>query len=161
MPQLEISTFSSQIFWLIVSFTLMLIMMRFLVVPRISSIIEQRNRYIENYLKKAEKLQEEALVSLEKYNTAIENAKKLAEEKSKEAEKELSDFVQQKSEAVEKQLNEKIEESERILSEQRNLALEEAVKAANTLDLLILKKIGLEDVSALKAKVIDDGRRDN
>jgi len=158
MPQLDFSTFSSQVFWLIISFALMLTIMRFLVVPRISSIIDQRNRHIENYIRKAEKLQEQALSSLNKYNAAIEQAKFLAEGKSKEAEAELTEFIKNKSEETLSALNEKICESEQILNEQRCLALEEASNAAADLSLIILKKIGLDDLAYNETKAVDDGR---
>lgn len=158
MPQLDFSTFSSQVFWLIISFALMLTIMRFLVVPRISSIIDQRNRHIENYIRKAEKLQEQALSSLNEYNAAIDKAKVMAEEKSKEAEAELAEFIQNKSEETISALNKKIYESEQILNEQRYSALEEANKAAADLSLVILKKIGLDDLVDNKMKAVDDGR---
>ena len=66
MPQLDPSSYVSQVFWLLVSFFLMLVMMKFVVIPRISVAIEERKRNIESYVKKAEKLQQEALASLEK-----------------------------------------------------------------------------------------------
>ena len=161
MPQLEFSTFSSQIFWLIISFALMLIMMRFLIVPRISSIIDQRNRYIENYIRKAEKLQEQALASLDKYNEAIEKAKMQAEQKNKENEAEINEFIRQKSEETISALNHKIYESEQMLCEQRRLALDEANKAASEISLVILKKIGLDDLAENKTELTENGRRDN
>ena len=58
MPQFNFATFVPQIFWLIVSFLLMLILMKCIIVPRLSGIAEARKHYIENYIKKAEKLQE-------------------------------------------------------------------------------------------------------
>ena len=126
--------------------------------PRISSIIDQRNRHIENYIRKAEKLQEQALSSLNKYNAAIEEAKILAEKISKEAEAELAEFIKNKSEETLSALNEKIYESEQILNEQRCSALEEASNAAADLSLVILKKIGLDDLAEDEMKVVDDGR---
>ena len=126
--------------------------------PRISSIIEQRNRYIENYIRKAEKLQEQALISLEKYDLAIENAKNQAEIKSLEAKKELEDFVRQKSEETSSELNKKIAESELMLAKERAVALEEAAKAAAVLSRIILKKIGLDDLLEKKTENADNGR---
>ena len=158
MPQLDFSTFSPQIFWLIVSFSLMLLIMRFLVVPRIASIIDQRNRYIKNYIKKAEKLQEQALASLEKYNSAIEAAKIQAEKKNQEAEAELADFIRQKSDETTAILNKKINESEKMLTEQRRLALEEANVIAADLNRIILKKIGLDDIIADQTELTDNDR---
>ena len=160
MPQLEISTYSSQIFWLIVSFSLMLIMMRFVIVPKISSIIDKRNRYIENYINKAEKLQKEALISLEKYNSAIDKAKKSADDKAKEAQKELEEFIALKSQETAEKLNAKIAENEKILAEQRELALKESYVAAENLTAVILKKVGLEDIVPAK-NATEDNQKEN
>ena len=44
MPQLEISTFPSQIFWLVVSFLILYIIMAKVIVPRISSVIKNREK---------------------------------------------------------------------------------------------------------------------
>ncbi len=48
MPQLEISTFPSQIFWLVVSFLILYIIMAKVIVPRISSVIKNRENEIKN-----------------------------------------------------------------------------------------------------------------
>lgn len=53
MPQLDTSTFTSQLFWLIVCFFSMLFIMSRFIVPRIADILEQRQRKIDGYLNKA------------------------------------------------------------------------------------------------------------
>ena len=47
MPQFDISTYASQIFWLFVSFTLLLGVMAGYVLPRFHHIMKQRNNHIK------------------------------------------------------------------------------------------------------------------
>ena len=112
MPQLDTSTYVSQVFWLVVSFCLLLMIMRFVIVPRIRVVLDARARYIENYIRKAEKLQENALASLEKYDRTIAEAKIRAKEASLSAEAEMEAFVQGKTAETMNMLEEKIAESE-------------------------------------------------
>ena len=60
MPQLDTSTFTSQLFWLIVCFFSMLFIMSRFIVPRIADILEQRQRKIDGYLNKAHNIRLEA-----------------------------------------------------------------------------------------------------
>lgn len=69
MPQLDTSTFTSQLFWLIVCFFSMLFIMSRFIVPRIADILEQRQRKIDGYLNKAHNIRLEAEESLKNIRT--------------------------------------------------------------------------------------------
>jgi F-type H+-transporting ATPase subunit b len=60
MPQLDFSTFPSQIFWLLVIFAGLYIVMAYMALPRLAQIIEDREDRINNDLNKARELQKEA-----------------------------------------------------------------------------------------------------
>ena len=47
MPQLDTSSFTSQLFWLIICFFSMMFIMSKFIIPKISEIMEQRQRKIE------------------------------------------------------------------------------------------------------------------
>ena len=147
MPQLNFSTYTSQIFWLIISFSLMLLIMRFFIVPRISSIIDERNRNIKTYIKKAEKLQEEALIKLDQYNKAIEQAKTAIEKENETSMRELDEFLRRKSEEATKILTEKAAENAKMLSEQKEQALAEAQKIADNVFLSLLDKLEIKSIN--------------
>jgi len=146
MPQLDPSSYVSQVFWLLVSFFLMLGMMKFIVIPRIAVAIEKRKRSIESYVKKAEKLQEEALLSLEKYNKLTEEAKKIAENQTADAQEKIKRFVEEKSAETSKNLADKISENERIIAEERKETLEEIANISKDAAFIIVQKLGLSDV---------------
>ena len=60
MPQLDTSTFTSQLFWLVVCFFSMMFIMSKFIIPKIADIMEQRQRKIDGYLNKAADLKEQA-----------------------------------------------------------------------------------------------------
>ena len=75
MPQLDLSTWASQIFWLIIAFTAMYVIMSTLVLPRMSSIVQRREQKISGDLKRAEELRTEALSILEEYTESLNKAR--------------------------------------------------------------------------------------
>jgi F-type H+-transporting ATPase subunit b len=75
MPQLDITTFSPQLFWLAISFILLLVLMSRLTLPRVSKVLEQREERIGGNLEKAEKLKAEADAVLAAYQKAMADAR--------------------------------------------------------------------------------------
>ena len=68
MPQLEqISTFPSQIFWLVITFAALFFVMWRIAVPRIADVLEARQKRIDDNLDKAETAKKEAEAAIEAY----------------------------------------------------------------------------------------------
>ena len=60
MPQFaQVDTFASQIFWLVVSFAILYILLSKVVIPRISTVLENRQQKIASDLKRAEEARAE------------------------------------------------------------------------------------------------------
>ena len=74
MPQLEVATFYSQIFWLIICLATLYISLRYIFVPRIESSIVERNKRIESMIQDAEKMQTEADLLTKEYTALIRKA---------------------------------------------------------------------------------------
>ena len=60
MPQLDFSTFPNQVFWLSVTIFCLLLMVRFIIIPRMDNILANRRKVIEEDLVGAEKFREAA-----------------------------------------------------------------------------------------------------
>lgn len=60
MPQLDISTYASQVFWLVVCFGILCVFMATLIAPRIGLSLHQRAKVLEDHTMAAKKLLEEA-----------------------------------------------------------------------------------------------------
>ena len=71
MPQFDPSTFSSQIFWLIISFFVLYWVVARFAIPRIGGILEQRARVVQDDLDRAESLKTEAEQALADYEAAM------------------------------------------------------------------------------------------
>ena len=93
MPQLDLSTYASQAFWMILSFSVLWILLSVFVTPKITDILEQRKRKMDDYIRKAEKLNQQAKLSLEKYEKALNDAKIKANENILANQKESAAFL--------------------------------------------------------------------
>jgi F-type H+-transporting ATPase subunit b len=85
MPQFDISSFSSQLFWLVMVFGVMYFVISRFIVPKAESILTARNRYItenityaEDYKKEAEKLSTAKQEKLIEINTRVQEIQKKA-----------------------------------------------------------------------------------
>lgn len=79
MPQLDVTTFSPQLFWLAISFIVLLLLMSRLVLPRVGKVLEQREERIGGNLERAEKLKAEADAVLAAYHKAMADARAQAQ----------------------------------------------------------------------------------
>ena len=75
MPQLDVTTYSTQIFWLLVCFSVLLILAKSFVVPNMDNIFNNRMRHINLLLDQASKLADEAKKIDREINDFIESSK--------------------------------------------------------------------------------------
>jgi F-type H+-transporting ATPase subunit b len=85
MPQFDLSTAASQIFWLVVVFTLLYMVLWRLVLPRMAMVMETRQRKIDDDLARAERLKNEAAGVLADYEKTLAGARGEAGRLMKEA----------------------------------------------------------------------------
>ena len=78
MPQFDSSTFSSQSFWAVVSFVILMTLMIKFVIPAIQDVLDSRGNKIANDLERADKAREEAEEMLAKYRRELADANKEA-----------------------------------------------------------------------------------
>jgi F-type H+-transporting ATPase subunit b len=75
MPQLDPSTFGSQLFWLAVSFVTLYVLLSVLVLPRIGATMAKRSEQLDGDLAEAEALRAKAEAALEAYEEALAQAR--------------------------------------------------------------------------------------
>jgi F-type H+-transporting ATPase subunit b len=78
MPQLDISTFTTQIVWLVVTFSALFLIMWRIAVPRISDALEQRQNRMDDNLNKAAEFKKEAESAIEAYEKLLAKARETA-----------------------------------------------------------------------------------
>ena len=80
MPQFDPSTYSSQVFWLVVTFVLLYWVVAKIAVPRIGEVLDQRARVIQEDLDRALALKAETDQAVQAYDKAMAAARDQAGE---------------------------------------------------------------------------------
>ena len=83
--QLDIQTYPSQIFWLIIAFTVLYFLVSKIAVPRISEVLSEREERIADDLDKAETLSKEAEQVRAEYEKALAEVRDKAHAATREA----------------------------------------------------------------------------
>ena len=144
MPQLDTSTYLSQIFWLLLTFLSLWFVMSWFIIPRIEDIMEQRRQKIDGFIQKAEKINKQALQSLEKYEKALKKAKEKANLRIEQNKTDLVKTISEKHAEIEDILNRKIADNEYMLEKQRQETLETVEQISELLAERILVKFGVK-----------------
>ena len=79
MPQLEVSTFVPQLFWLVITFGVLFLLMAKIGLPRVSGVIEARRKRIDDDLARATQLKAEAEAALAAYQQTLASARAQAQ----------------------------------------------------------------------------------
>jgi F-type H+-transporting ATPase subunit b len=90
MPQFDVATFPTQLFWLVLTFAVLYAVMLRFALPRISEVLEARRSHIDHDLEAAEKLKSEAEQALAAYEKLMANAKSEAQAVIRRAGEELA-----------------------------------------------------------------------
>ena len=85
MPQLEASTFISQLFWLAITFVGLYLVMWKVVIPRVADVLRDRQERLDDDLEKAEALRNEAASVLEAYEKTVADGRAQAQAILREA----------------------------------------------------------------------------
>lgn len=152
MPQLDISTFTSQLFWLCVSFFSMLFIMSKFIIPKIGDILAQRQRKIDDYLHKAHMTRQQAEESLNKYHQALADATRKADETLRKTQEELNSFITGKQNELRDELHRKIIEGEAEIAADKAEALVKVREMSAELAGDIIKKLDISVINAADIK---------
>jgi F-type H+-transporting ATPase subunit b len=85
MPQLDLSTFPSQLFWLVVTFGLLYLLMSRVALPRVTAVMVARRASIDGDLERAAKMKAEAEAVMAAYERSLADARAQAQATLKEA----------------------------------------------------------------------------
>ena len=128
MPQLDISTFPNQIFWLAVSLVLIYLILSRIVLPRVESVLSERQGTITGDLSAAEELKQKAVEAEEAYNKALADARAEANKIVAETKAEIQADLDVAIAKADAEIAAKSAESEKAIAEIRASA-QDAVKA--------------------------------
>lgn len=162
MPQIDVSTFVSQAFWLVLCFCTLWALLSLFIMPKMANIKEQRKRKINEYLFKAEALKTQAQQAIDTYNKIIGDAQFAAGDSLTRGEAELAAHLQETAEIMKKKLSQKMAQQEAELAEEKANTEQQIGFVAQSLALNIVHKLGFSginqaDIDKITAKeTVDD-----
>jgi len=117
MPQLDVSTFSSQLFWLILSFSLLYLLLSKLCLPSLNKILEERDSKISDALKRAHQAKTEAERVKAEYQAILSHAAQNKNLMLDKAMKDLSNIADEKLAEHDKKCAKMIKASEKKMQD--------------------------------------------
>jgi len=141
MPQLNPEFFISQLFWLFVFFSFLLIFLWRVSLPRIATVMEKRQNKINENLSTAKELQEQALKIEKNINFQISNAKEETDEEIKKTIISLQEEASTKLSSLEKELEVKISNSEKEIIKNRDLQMKTINEEISNITKITVSKI--------------------
>ena len=161
LPQLDASTFPSQIFWLIVSFLALYWLLSRKALPRVGEILEARQGRIAADLDRAAALRNEAEEALRKHEAVVAEAQARAAAQLKETQDRLTAEAAKRQAELDAQLHAKLAEAEGRIGAAKDAALAqiqgvaaEVAKAA--VQRLTGIEVAAEEAGATVARVLGE-----
>ena len=164
MPQLEQTEFFiSQLFWLVVTFSFLLVFLWRISLPRIGSVLDKRERKISEDLATAKKLQAEAENIQEEIDSQLVQARSQANDIIKKTSNSLQNKAEEELENLDKELDLKINDSSKTIEKNKQESLENIENQINYITKLTLSKIIKLNISdeEIKKAVKSAGRSVN
>ena len=159
MPQLNISTFFPQIFWLIISFSLLYFMLNKFCLPQLTKIFEDRDAKMDALLSKAQEARDEAAKLKVEYEAIIANAVKSKDDMINNAIKDIAKMTEEKIAEHNRILDASLivsEEKMQVFQEQTYLQVEKIAHEAtqdilsNLLEIEVKSELIVSNMSNMK-----------
>jgi len=130
MPQMEFADYVPQIVWLVITFATLYFLMAKLALPRITDILETRQRRLDHDLELTETLRDDATAALAEYESAIAAARGESELILAEAHERIHSEARQQLDDLNARLEGEIAESEARIGNIMTQAMGELAVAA-------------------------------
>ena len=152
LPQLDFSTWPTQIFWLIVTFAIGYVLMARMVVPNIGAVLEERRERISSDIEQAKAADADAKSMQGKYEAELAEARTKAADAAKQALDEAKAENEKAEAELSAKLAKKIKTAETKLAKAREEALAGIDEAAQETVADIASQVAGVKVTAAEAK---------
>ncbi|GLQ35244.1 ATP synthase subunit b 2 [Amylibacter marinus] len=155
MPQLDFSTFPNQIFWLVVTLVILYLILSRVALPRIATVLAERQGAIQRDLDKAEELKRTAQDAEDAYNKALADARSQASEIVAEAKADIQKDLDKAIAKADAEIAAKAAESEKAIQAIRDSAAKSVAEVAQTATADIVNAVmpNAADAKSIKAAV--------
>ena len=142
-PPFDPSTFSEQLFWLVITFTALYFILSKIAIPRIGEVLEERHDRIQRDLDKAAELREETEKAIATYEEALADARKKAHAIVDQTKAKLNTEINAERAEIEEQIAKKTEQAEVSIKEAKEAAFAKVNEiAADTTGVIVEKLLG-------------------
>lgn len=141
LPQLDFTTYASQIFWMFVTFSLLYVFLAKKTLPEVSGVIESRREQIEGDLDNAQRLKEESEAAQAAYEKAMSEAREKASALFVDAENTVKAMTVERSNAFKDKAAKKIEATEKNVEKAKQDAMADTHAIAAEIASIAAEKI--------------------
>lgn len=142
MPQLDVTTYTSQLFWLFICFSFLYLTLKYQIIPKLEQIKQNRWNHIEGAQEEAKLLknnkksiEEQCEVAIKKAkNLALETIEEITKKSKSQIENQRAEFIKKNTEKINKfkiKLAKEEEKAEKIISQKINLLVIESIAKAS------------------------------
>lgn len=155
LPQLNLESFPSQIFWLIAAFFALYWLMSKVALPRIASVLEERADAIAGDLDRAEELKRKAEEAEAAYKQALADARAKAQAIAAETRAEIQKEVDAATARADAEISARTAEGEKRIAEMRESAIQGVRQVAEETAVAVVERImpGVADDQAVHSAV--------
>ncbi len=154
LPQLDVTTFPNQIFWLLVALVVLYYVMSRVALPRIASVLADRRSAITADIAAAEEYKQKAQDAEDAFKKAEADARAEAQRIVEAAKAEMQEKLNDRIARADAEIAEKSAESERRIAEIRDNALQMVDEVSKDVTRDVLQRFGVEaDAASVDAAV--------
>jgi F-type H+-transporting ATPase subunit b len=139
MPQLDSTSFPSQLFWLMISFVALYVLLARFLLPRVQSVLALRARTIESDIAQAERMKTEAIRANDQYETLLAEARAKSLMMFQTAQAESAERAAKRQAELEALTHKKLAESEAAIRSAKQAVEDKLAPVAGDLASLIVE----------------------
>ena len=140
LPQLDLNTYPSLMFWSIISLILGFVLMKFLVTPNIKSILNSRETSIQNDLVKAKTSNQESEKIRQSIIKSQEDIKSKSQKIISDAILESKQSIEKKEKEISAKLELKVSEAEKKIIDTQNTVINDVINVAEEITADVVRK---------------------
>jgi F0F1-type ATP synthase membrane subunit b/b' len=140
LPQLDLNTYPSLMFWSIISLIIGFALMKYLVTPNIKSILNSRETSIQNDLVKAKTSNQESEKIKQSIIKSQEDIKSKSQKIISDAILESKQSIEKKEKEISAKLELKVSEAEKKIIDTQNTVINDVISVAEEITADVVKK---------------------
>ena len=140
LPQLDLNTYPSLMFWSIISLIIGFVLMKYLVTPNIKSILNSRETSIQNDLVKAKTSNQESEKIKQSIIKSQEDIKSKSQKIISDAILESKQSIEKKEKEISAKLELKVSEAEKKIIDTQNTVINDVINVAEEITADVVRK---------------------